>query len=402
MGLAFIGAESIIAAKKINEASTQISQSWVPAIIIAEELNTETSDYRIKEFYHVISRDPQTLSQLEAEMMAVRNEINESFSEYDHYYVADEADRDLMVKAREYWNDYLEYSDKLLTVSRRNDTEETLAMIIGKSKELFDKSSSMFLKMADYNRAGAESASIQADRLYTSLAREKLFLVCLIALIIALLVIYIIIAIDKPVKAIVEGARRVSNGDLDVYLPYHSDDEIGILTDSVNQLIERLKNIIDDEKYLFQEIGNENFTVKSSCEQAYRGDFAPILYSIASLMSRLDLAKQRKEELKRMLEEKVLEIRRTDEGRQEKVELQGEEEDRGKVELQDAEEGRGKAELQDAEEGRGKAALQGAEEGLDKGEFQEVNEDKLPSTKQDDKEINEDDGRTMDAANEES
>ena len=110
------------------------------------------------------------------------------------------------------------------------------------------------------------------DRLYVRLARVKIVSICLIALVITLLVIYIIIAIDKPVKAIVEGTRRVSNGDLDVYLPYDSEDEIGILTDSVNQLIERLKNIIDDEKYLFREIGSENFEVKSTCEQAYRGD----------------------------------------------------------------------------------------------------------------------------------
>ena len=40
LGLVFIGAESIITARQINQASTEISQSWVPAIIIAEELNT--------------------------------------------------------------------------------------------------------------------------------------------------------------------------------------------------------------------------------------------------------------------------------------------------------------------------------------------------------------------------
>lgn len=380
LGLLFIGAESIITAKKINEASTQISQSWVPAIIIAEELNTETSDYRIKEFYHVITRDPQTLSQLEAEMMAVRNEINEAFSKYDQYYVANEADRSLMEKARSYWNNYLEYSDKLLTVSRSDDTGETLTMIIGKSKELFDKSSSMFLKMADFNRMGAESASIHANQLYTSLAREKLLSVCIIALIIALLVIYVIIAIDKPVKAIVEGTRKVSNGDLDVYLPYHSQDEIGILTDSVNQLIERLKSIIDDEKYLFQEIGNENFTVKSSCEQAYRGDFAPILYSLSSLMSRLDLAKQRKEELKRMLEEKVLEIRRMEPVQEEETEVLRETGGAQSRLLHDAE-----IKIQKAYDVK----------------VERAKESRLPSTGKDDEEADQDGGRTMDATNEE-
>ena len=156
-------------------------------------------------------------------------------------------------------------------VSRGNDNQESLKMIIGESRLLFDEASSNFLKMAEFNRLGAEAASVRGDQLYVRLARVKIVSICLIALVITLLVIYIIIAIDKPVKAIVEGTRRVSNGDLDVYLPYDSEDEIGILTDSVNQLIERLKNIIDDEKYLFREIGSENFEVKSTCEQAYRG-----------------------------------------------------------------------------------------------------------------------------------
>lgn len=305
LGLVFIGAESIITAKQINEASTEISQSWVPAIIIAEELNTETSDYRNKEFYHVISDDEETMDHLEKEMMAVRHEIDAAFEEYENYisHKDETTDRQLMENARAYWNKYLEYSDRLLPVSRRNDTDEALNMIIGESQQLFDDASTMFLKVAEFNRLGAEAASIHGDQLYARLARVKIVSITLIALIIALLVIYIIIAIDKPVKAIVEGTRRVANGDLDVYLPYHSEDEIGILTDSVNQLIERLKNIIDDEKYLFQEIGSENFEVKSSCEQAYRGDFAPILYSLSSLMSRLEEAKKRKAEWQRQKSE---------------------------------------------------------------------------------------------------
>lgn len=294
LGLAFIGAESIITAKQINEASTVISQSWVPAIIIAEELNTDTSDYRIKEYYHVISHDEETMDHLEKEMAQVRKEIESAFDKYS-LYIAGEDDRILMESARAYWNKYLEYSDLLLPVSRSNRTEEALDMIIGESRQLFDEASSMFLKVAEYNRLGAEAASVRGDELYARLTKARILMILLIAVLITLLVVYIIRAIDRPVKDIVEGARRVSNGDLDVYLDYQSEDEIGVLTESVNQLIERLKSIIDDEKYLFQEIGNENFEVKSTCQQAYRGDFAPILYAISSLMSRLDMAKKKKE-----------------------------------------------------------------------------------------------------------
>lgn len=294
MGLIFMGTESVITARQINEASTEISQYWVPAIIIAEELNTRTSDYRIKEYNHVITTDNKDMDRLEEDMARIREDIARGFKDYE-FYISSESDRKLMEEAEGEWNKYLEYSGRLLVISRQNHTQEAFDMIIGDSRQLFDDASSGLLKVADFNRKGSEAASIHGDNLYERLAKEKIITICLISGIISLLVIYIIMAIDKPVKALVEGTRKVANGDLEVHLPYRSEDEIGILTNSVNQLIERLKHIIDDEKYLFREIGSENFEVKSTCEHAYRGDFAPILYSITSLMSRLDAAKKRKE-----------------------------------------------------------------------------------------------------------
>lgn len=302
-GLVFIGMESIITARQINEASTEMSQSWVPSIIIAEELNTRTSDYRIKEYNHVISTDQKDMDRLEEEMVRIRNDINASFQKYDHY-IADETDRKLMEEAEGSWNKYLECSDRLLKISRENRTQEAFDIIIGESGRLFEDASNGFMKVVDYNHEGSEAASIHGDELYARLAKIKIITICLVGALISILVIYIINAIDKPVKAIVEGTRRVANGDLDVYLPYRSEDEIGVLTHSVNQLIDRLKHIIDDEKYLLREIGNENFEAKSTYEQAYRGDFAPILYSITSLMNRLDAAKKRKG--KAMEEEEIL------------------------------------------------------------------------------------------------
>ena len=294
LGLIFIGTESVITASKINEASTVISQSWVPAIIIAEELNTKTSDYRIKEYNHVVTSSGVDKSQLEREMDGIKTEIDRSFARYE-LYITDESDRKLMNEAKDNWRKYLECSYRLLAVSRENNSSEAFNIIMGESRELFDEASDGFLEVVDYNRKGSEAASIEGDHLYMRLARMKVISVGVVGFLISLLVIYIIIAIDKPVKDLVEGTRRVANGDLGVYLTYRSRDEIGILTNSVNELIDRLKLIIDDEKYLFQEIGSENFEVKSTCEKAYRGDFAPILYSITSLMNRLSAAKRRKE-----------------------------------------------------------------------------------------------------------
>lgn len=286
-GLVVMGVESVLTARRINQASTDITQAWLPSVIIAEELNTAISDHRIQENTHVLAEDSASMEEAEQHLLKMQKKIEDGFTEYSSYITNDE-DREMMEAARELWNRYLECSDELLALSRQSKPQEAQKLIQGKSQELFDQASELFLKVVEFNKLGAEEASIIGDRLYARLTGIKALTIGLTGALITLLVIYIIYAIEKPVKDIVESTRRVSNGDLDIHLDYRSEDEIGVLTDSMNALIIRLNDIIRDEKYLLHEIGNENYHAKSRCQQAYRGDFAPILYSITSLQSRLE------------------------------------------------------------------------------------------------------------------
>lgn len=297
-GLAIIGAESVYTARQINQVSTDISQGWLPSVIIAEELNSGTSDYRLLEINHVIAGDQADKAAAEKELLKKRREIEDKFKEY-HAYITDAKDRQMMEAAQALWNQYLTCSDELLAMSRANKTSEAQALIQDQSQQLFDQATELFLKVVDFNKQGAEQASIHGDELYHRLTGIKTLTLVLVGLLIALLVIYIIRAIEKPVEDIVESTRRVSNGDLDIHLNYESEDEMGVLTDSMNALIDRLNDIIKDEKHLLHEIGNENYHAESECQQVYRGDFAPILYSITGLQRRLEqssLNKKRRNE----------------------------------------------------------------------------------------------------------
>ena len=287
VGLVVIGGESVYTARYLNQASTDISQAWLPSVIIAEELNTAMADYRLQENYHVIARDEASMDEAEQEIFRMRQELDADFAKYEDY-ITNEEDERLMNEAKDVWERYLECSDRLLEVSRNNRTGEAQVLIQEESQQLFDEASALFLKVVEFNKQGAEAASMYGDKLYARLTATKALTIGLTGAFIALLIIYILRSIEKPVKKIVETTRRVSNGDLDVRLDYKSEDEIGVLTDSMNALIERLNDIIKDEKHLLQEIGNENYHAESECQQAYRGDFAPILYSITSLQNRLE------------------------------------------------------------------------------------------------------------------
>lgn len=309
VGLLVMGVESVLTARQINQASTDISQAWLPSVIIAEELNTATSDYRLQENYHVIAGDRAAMEAAERELVIMRRKIDDGFERYKTYITSVE-DKRMMEEARTLWNRYLECSKELLAISRDNRTAEARKLIQEESLQLFDESSALFIKVVEFNKNGAEEASIRGDMLYARLTSIKALTIGFTGVLITMLVIYIIRAIEKPVEDIVKSTRRVSNGDLDIHLEYRSEDEIGVLTDSMNTLIARLNDIIKDEKHLLHEIGNENYHAVSGCQQAYRGDFAPILYSITSLQSRLEQSslnkkKRNEENIKKAVIERI-------------------------------------------------------------------------------------------------
>ena len=298
LGLVLMGASSLITTNQIRKSSTDMTQAWLPSFIIAEELNTATSDYRINEYNHVITHDEAVMEELEKEMALVCEDIEDKFRQYESL-ITNETDERLMREAEDVWHEYLEYSKEILEISRRNDTDDARELIIGQSRDYFNQVSSLFIDVVDFNKNGAEAASAYADTLYIRMIKIKMTTMGLISLLIIIMVVYIIKAVEKPVEELVEGTRRLASGDLSVSLNYESDDELGVLTESVNTLVHRLRAIIGDQKRVLRELGCENFDVKSECENAYSGDFAPILYSLEGLRSRLIHLKKQTQDIKR-------------------------------------------------------------------------------------------------------
>ena len=304
LGLVILERESVFTASRIKQAGDEMSDIWMNAVIVAEELNTATSDYRIKESRHAVTTDPKLMEALEQEMRRIRGDIEEKFEEYRQLPTWD-SDQAFMDEAEVAWDGYLEYSERLIETSKGNDREKATAMMMGHSQELFEKASSLFLEAVAHDKQAVEEQKNQAEALYDKMYMVKLWVIGIVTLIMAGLIWYRIHAIEGPVQALVDAARRVTNGNLDVRLTCRSRDELGILEDAMNQMIQRLEDIVKDEIHLFRETGSENFQAKSGCEQAYRGDFAPILYGFTSLQSRLKEIKRRQGENEASMESEL-------------------------------------------------------------------------------------------------
>lgn len=307
LGLFLLGSESVSTAWRINQVGAELNDIWMNAVIVAEELNTTTSDYRIRESRHAITTDPELMASLEAELELLEKDIESKFREYQSL-PTQETDQAFIREAQAVWQEYLECSRNLVETSKGNDREQATELMMGESQELFNKASGLFLQAVDYTKQATAAEREQASLLYQRLSHLKLLVIAGVSLVVVFLILSLIRSIREPSEALADAARRATNGNLDIRLDYHSEDEIGTLTEAMNLLIQRLKDIISDETRMFREIANRNFNVKSNCEQAYRGDFAPILYAFASLQSCLKEMKRQQEEEVAQLKAQITEL----------------------------------------------------------------------------------------------
>lgn len=129
-GLFIMGMLSLKFMSNINEGTTVISVNWMPSVIASEELNTLTSDYRIREYQHIVAQDQRTMEETEAEMKDIGQQIDELFSTYFSSLITNDTDKQLMQNAQSAWNKYLELHDNMIELSRQNETEQAMAAVL--------------------------------------------------------------------------------------------------------------------------------------------------------------------------------------------------------------------------------------------------------------------------------
>lgn len=105
--------------------------------------------------------------------------------------------------------------------------------------------------------------------------------------------LYITKSITQPISEIETAMGNLSQGILTADITYQSEDELGNLSNRMEQSMETLAVMIRDVSFLLGEIAQGNFQVKTRAEDSYVGEFKPLLLSIRDMNASLsDTLKQ--------------------------------------------------------------------------------------------------------------
>ncbi|MGB5918677.1 HAMP domain-containing methyl-accepting chemotaxis protein [Arcobacter sp.] len=254
--IGLLGFFSLQRMSMVNDQSTIMSDNWMPSIKVVEEINTDTSDFRISEFLHVLSQTPESMKIAEDKMKDVLVKLNKDRSLYEKLISSTE-EQDLYDKFSKEFDNYMEIHDRLLTVSRANKTDEAIKTL-QEGEKSFNAYSSEMLKLVEMNVNGGQKASENGDIVYDN-AKTMVMVIIFIALALGIGTGFLII------KEIVNKLNTFQTGLIDFFkylnreigeverIKIDSTDEFGKMAKVVNENIEKTKKGIEEDRKLIDE-----------------------------------------------------------------------------------------------------------------------------------------------------
>lgn len=135
--MAFLTLYLLMQMQSINEATTSLSSRNIPAIRNAGQFNNDAGEYRIAEIRHIYSSDPAEMGRLEKQMAQQKDAVRSYIANLEKIIISP-GTRKSFEEAKLQWNDYLKVSEKMLSRSREHNTEDSVALLQGESRELYE------------------------------------------------------------------------------------------------------------------------------------------------------------------------------------------------------------------------------------------------------------------------
>lgn len=180
------------------------------------------------------------------------------------------------------------YSDQIFELVRENKKAKAYEIMTNQYVPLLDKMTGNLTEISD---TAGENAKKMVESGEASVVVSIIVVIVILAVSVLLAIIlgvFISNTICRPVSELEAAAKEMSGGSLNVSLAFHSQDEMGSLSDSMRTLTGNIKNIVDDIGHVLGELAEGNFQADTSSRDIYLGDYVPILTAMGTIRNKLN------------------------------------------------------------------------------------------------------------------
>ncbi|HEY9064121.1 MAG TPA: methyl-accepting chemotaxis protein [Burkholderiaceae bacterium] len=218
---------------QMRASTVEINTNWLPSVEALAQMNTAKSDFRVLEFRHVLTTDEKGMAEVEQRMAAKLAEFEKLRDAYVKMISSEEERRIYEAFAAD-WKAYQQVHDRMLALSRKNETEEAKKLMFGESRALYESAAATLLKDVDLNHKGALGEGANSDRIA---ATSRTNMIAGAALAIALAVGLALLVTRSIVRQLggepseaTQLATAIAAGDLTRSIAVKTDDHASLMS----------------------------------------------------------------------------------------------------------------------------------------------------------------------------
>jgi len=227
----------------ISGRSQEITGNWLPSVEVVNQINTNTSDFRINEWRHVVAEDAKQMAAVEADMTTLAGEFDRMRQQYVALISSPE-ERAIYDQFDAKWKQYMQVHDRMIEASRKNETEASRLILEGESRTLFTDASANLMKLVALNHDGAMAAAHDAESAYQRALVVLGVVVGLAVLIAVTAAVTLIRSTTGPLAQAVRVAESVAGGDLTARIDRNGRDEISQLMGALGRMQSSLQGTV--------------------------------------------------------------------------------------------------------------------------------------------------------------
>ena len=241
MLIVVMGIVSIFLSFLMNTKVNEITDVWSPSLEHVQELDMLTSEYRMKQYGHLVAMDEETVSKYEDELEKIDQNITEINNKFEAM-ISTEIEKSKYDNIYTKWASYKEQSKEILALSREGKTKEAGLLMVGEVYDTYNDFCKSFEELKTYENTQLAEAKKVVETLFISM------LVIIIAIVVASIGIATSIGIaigkmiTKPVAQIQEAIVSMREGELGT-VEKKLREALVILTNYVTEISDELRRI---------------------------------------------------------------------------------------------------------------------------------------------------------------
>lgn len=263
----------------------------VQSIVYVDEVNLKIQEMA-KNLLHAAGYedDPEKIAEYTSQAEEYYNDALDYIEKLREIYKGNKDDLDYIDdRADELWKAYQQY----ITYLNAGHVDDSVAYYDSDMMPIIVSMYNKALECREFVLTESENDFTYADRA-ANLSRIIVVAIGIVAAIIGITMsLYITKMIVQGTTEVMTAAKKLADGNFNVSINYESKDEIGQLADSVRSLSGRLTSVIGDIDYMLGELATGNLRVRSKDRDVYVGTFENIIISLRKFVDQLNSVMQR-------------------------------------------------------------------------------------------------------------